>query len=177
MTLHSDDLDGDLRRWRTDVPRKGFVLVDVIDLGRDYSKCEMCGHAPVRYQHHVLHTERNVHLRVGCICAEKLTEDYGDTGPAATEKRLKSAAAKKALKQARRRQQLENTCWRKSKKGHWWAKIDGKLIVIVPSKREDTYRLCIDGEFGRRSYLTQEAAQEGAREWVRAMIDWEEGLS
>lgn len=177
MTHPSDNFDGDPRRWRTDVPRKGFVLVDVIDLGRDYSKCEMCGHTPVRYQHHVLHTERNVHLLVGCICAEKLTEDYSDTGPAATEKRLKSESAKKALKQARRRKEIDRACWRLSKKGHWWSRIDGKLIVIVPSKHGETYRLCVEGEFGRRSYPTQEAAKAAAREWALAMVGWEEGLS
>ena len=73
-----------LKWYRTDVPHKGWTLVRVEDVmeGMDgcdeslYETCEMCGKEEIRYVHVLTHPEYEGQIRVGCVCAEKMTDDY-----------------------------------------------------------------------------------------------------
>ena len=79
-----------MSRWGTkDVPHKGWVCVGMLDLGEDaddmdfetrrseiYEECEMCNQEGIRYVHIMEHPQYEGQLRVGCVCAEKMENDY-----------------------------------------------------------------------------------------------------
>lgn len=76
------------------IPHKGWKLVDCIDLGANgsgsngirYESCEMCNQERIRYVHILRHPNYPNEIRVGCVCACKMTGDY-DT-PHEFEKKL-----------------------------------------------------------------------------------------
>lgn len=63
---------------------RGRRYVEMEDLGEDtlpgndiqYEQCQMCGHEKIRYVHILEHKDFPEELRVGCVCASKLTNDY-----------------------------------------------------------------------------------------------------
>lgn len=64
-------------KWRQqDVPHKGWNCVDVEDSGAPNHLCEMCEAVWIRYIHSMKHLEYPQVLRVGCICAGHMEEDY-----------------------------------------------------------------------------------------------------
>jgi hypothetical protein len=73
--------------WRVEgVPHKGWICADMEDLGRERTICEMCERQEIRYVHHMEHPDYPSALRVGCICAEHMEEDY--TTPKRREREL-----------------------------------------------------------------------------------------
>jgi hypothetical protein len=77
------------------VPHKGWVFVAMEDVEDDLVTCEMCETAQVRFVHIMRHEQYQGELRVGCICAERMEEDY--TGP-----RKRETAYKRGLRRAER---------------------------------------------------------------------------
>jgi len=75
------------------VPHRGWVCVDVEDLGSPSAICEMCETAEIRYVHHMQHDDYLAGLGVGCICAENMEQDY--VGPRLREKRLRQRAQRR----------------------------------------------------------------------------------
>ncbi len=77
-------------KWnKPNVPHKGWVLVDVIDAfeeNGEYEHCMMCN-TEMRFVHIVSHSSLKDIFRVGCTCAEKMTDDY--VNPKLSEKKLK----------------------------------------------------------------------------------------
>ncbi len=70
-----------MTRWDIPgVPHKGWMLVGFEDIkdnpSADYETCEMCGNEKIRFVHILAHPEYDGVMRVGCICAEKMTDDY-----------------------------------------------------------------------------------------------------
>lgn len=132
------------------MPHKGWVLEDVIDVrseGQDeweteYEQCMMCGNEKIRYVHIVSHPEMQDTFRVGCVCAEKMTNDY--LNPGRLEKELKN--------RANRRSNWMNKDWKFSKIGNRYLKIDGKIIVIFVDERTKKFKVSIDGIFGKKSF-------------------------
>ena len=57
------------------VPHKGWVCVDIEDLGSPDHICEMCEIQDVRYVHVMEHANYAETLRVGCICAGHMEEN------------------------------------------------------------------------------------------------------
>lgn len=57
------------------IPHKGWTNIDVIDTERADNKCEMCNKEDIRYVHIMQHPQHH-NLSVGCICAEKMSDDY-----------------------------------------------------------------------------------------------------
>jgi hypothetical protein len=81
------------RAWdRPDVPHKGWRLIAVHDNGDATHTCEMCGNEEVRYVH-VMEHDRHEELSVGCVCAEKMSQDY--TTPGELQTRLADNARKR----------------------------------------------------------------------------------
>lgn len=122
-----------INTWdKPNVPRKGWRCVDVIDIrpdnGRtnddDYETCEMCGNHPIRFVHLMQHDDYDGEMRVGCVCAEHMSDDY--THPRARETRLKNKAA--------RRRNWLSLRWKMSKKGNPYLKKDGLILSIFPSR-------------------------------------------
>lgn len=57
------------------LPHKGWIYNGVEDTGCLSSSCEMCGNT-IRYVHYLSHPTYTMKIGVGCICSEKLTDDY-----------------------------------------------------------------------------------------------------
>ena len=107
-------------KWcRTDVPHKGWTLVRVEDVmeGMDgcdeslYETCEMCGKEEIRYVHVLTHPGYEGQIRVGCVCAEKMTDDY--VTPRKYEHQVKNRAAR----------------WRNFRKQTWYINHKGNLVL------------------------------------------------
>lgn len=74
-----------MARWeREGIPQKGWKEIGVeglresLEYGNpvEYKQCEMCGQEKIRYVHILQHPNFSGELRVGCICAEHMTDDY-----------------------------------------------------------------------------------------------------
>jgi hypothetical protein len=81
---------------------KGWTAIDAIDLGEPTGECEACGKVEVRYIHLLTHPEHSS-IKVGCVCAGKLTDDY--VNPKAREKELRAKVSRK------KRQQVKYPLW------------------------------------------------------------------
>lgn len=143
---------------RPNTPRKGWRCVDVIDVCpddeqftvREYETCEMCGNHPIRYVHVMEHDDYEEELRVGCVCAEHMTDDY--VNPKARETRLRN--------KAQRKRNWLSLKWKTSKKGNPYLKKDGMILTIFPDKFKDGHwGYGIDGEFSSKKYPSQESAK------------------
>lgn len=88
--------------WKSNLPKKGWVYIDVIDTGEQATNCTWCG-TLIRYVHALKHPDTGISTECGCICAEHLMEDY--VGPKQKEKALKG-------KQARIRNWVKSPKWK-----------------------------------------------------------------
>ncbi|MBV6489836.1 MAG: hypothetical protein CNCCGFBP_00210 [Fimbriimonadaceae bacterium] len=81
-------------RWsEPGFPHKGWEYEFIEDLEVLDGQCDVCG-TELRYVHHLFHPQTRLTVGVGCICAEKLTEDY--VNPKVREKLAKGRAARNA---------------------------------------------------------------------------------
>lgn len=150
-------IEDTIYRWQNDVPQKGWTCVDVIDLRPDtffedgeskYEQCEMCGYERVRFIHIMSHPEYDNELRVGCVCAEKMSDDY--VGPRDRERRLRN--------KANRRAKWLDRAWRTSYKGNHYLNIDQSNLVVF-KRRDNTWGYGINGKFSNWTYETQDQAK------------------
>lgn len=147
---------------QTGVPHKGWTLTDVTDLQLDegrafgeYEDCEFCGHEQIRYVHTLAHGNYPDAIRVGCICAERLTEDY--VNPKLRETTLRNRAT--------RRENWPKRAWKKSAKGNWYLNTqDDHHIVVFPAR--GGLMLRIDDKSGKKVYPTRVAAQLAAFDYL-----------
>lgn len=107
-------------RCRDDWPRTGWYLEETVDNEAADFKCENCGYPHVRFEHHLINKNNHQKVRVGCVCAEHLTQDF--TTPRLRERNLKSRAA--------RRLRWPTLNWRVSGKGNLFLRKDGRIVVI-----------------------------------------------
>lgn len=91
-----------MARWdKTNIPHKGWKCIGIEDLGEDlmpdeeveYEQCEMCGNEKIRYVHLLEHPNHRGEIRVGCVCASKMMNDY--VKPQELEKELKNRVNRK----------------------------------------------------------------------------------
>lgn len=122
-----------MARWeREGIPHKGWKEMGIEDLGEDlesgddveYEQCEMCGQEKIRYVHILQHPNFNGELRVGCVCAERMTDDY--INPQKTERELKNRLNRK--KNFMRRE------WQERNQGKYVLRYKGENITIMKSK-------------------------------------------
>lgn len=115
------------------MPHKGWVCYGVLDKGEnaadgdeiEYEKCEMCGNERIRFVHIMKHEDYPKMLRVGCICAEKMSGDYEN--PRKAENALKNKALRK--------KSFLKKPWRyNSRKGTLSKKYKGMYITLVKGK-------------------------------------------
>lgn len=139
------------------VPHKGWTCVGVEDLQEPSAICEMCETQEIRYAHAMTHRDYAGELHVGCVCAEKMEDDY--TGPRLREKALRSAAGRKKRWLSRK--------WKTSARGNAYLNTDGFNITVYANG---------DGSWGgrieeqgtgrtiasRRRYPTEDAAKLAA---------------
>ena len=111
---------------------KGWKEIGIEDLGEDlefgddveYEQCEMCGQEKIRYVHILQHSDFNGELRVGCVCAEHMTDDY--INPQKSERELKNRLNRK--KNFMRRE------WQERAQGKYVLRYKGENITIMKSK-------------------------------------------
>jgi hypothetical protein len=111
-----------------DIPRKGWRLLDVIDIREDgqsvedtkYEICMMCGNDRIRFVHIVEHDEIGEEFKVGCDCAEKMTNDY--VNPLKLERNLRNRAVRRAKWISKE--------WHFNEKGNQYLKKEGHYFLI-----------------------------------------------
>ena len=115
-----------MARWTlTGVPHKGWTLIGYEDVKEEdpdaeYESCEMCGNE-IRYVHILEHPDYVGTMRVGCNCAEKMTEDY-------TTQRIHE---NEMQKRASRRVNFMRQVWHKNGNGNLIIKYKGVRITAI----------------------------------------------
>lgn len=131
--------------WDTEgIPHRGWkydIENPIIDVaGEDpgnYQTCEMCGNERVRYIHVMTHPDFSRPLHVGCICAEKMTQDY--TNPRRYEANFKNKQKRKITFMKKE--------WTRNRKGNSVIKYKGKIITIMQSRYNTwQYGVIFDGK-------------------------------
>lgn len=115
------------------VPHKGWTLVGVDDLREfgeseeetSYGVCEMCGQEKIRFAHHMTHPAVNRTYIVGCICAEKMSNDY--VNPKLREQTLRNRALNKTRWLTRK--------WRRSPNGNEHISAKGYRVIVFRSNK------------------------------------------
>lgn len=104
------------------VPHKGWVCVDIEDLGEPTQECQMCESQRIRYVHHMEHPDYSEVLEVGCVCAGHMEDDL--SASRAREASMKSRAGK--------RSRWVSRAWKISAKGNPYITADGYRITVYP---------------------------------------------
>lgn len=137
------------------VPQRGWSLVESTDLGEPIATCEMCDNERVRFIHVMRHPDHKGDLGVGCVCAEKMTDDY--VGPRLREAKMRNRAS-------RRLRWLTRT-WRVSSKGNDYLNVDGINVTVYPIRqgsRHGRWGYKINDKFSSRSFLSEDDAKLAA---------------
>jgi len=160
--------------WKQkDIPHKGWLLIDVIDIREDgqdewetdYETCMMCGNEKIRFVHILEHSEVDEDFRVGCTCAEKMTNDY--LNPEKRERELRN--------RANRRVNWKKRQWKRSRNGNFYLNIDDRHLLIYRDKTTNKYKIKIADTFGKKSYTYFEDAKMAVFngiEYLKEKGDW-----
>jgi|WetSurMetagenome_2_1015567.scaffolds.fasta_scaffold301272_1 hypothetical protein len=113
---------------QNNIPHSGWTLVEVEDLRgfgeseeeTSYGVCEMCGQEKIRFAHHMTHPDVNRNFIVGCICAEKMSNDY--VSPKLREQELRNRASNKSRWLTRK--------WRRSSNGNEYINVKNHFVLI-----------------------------------------------
>lgn len=149
---------------KNDLPHKGWILLDVEDIRgedksedeADYETCMMCGQEKIRYVHIVKHPDVAEELRVGCICASKLTDDY--VNPKRRECELQNYINRKKTWNKKK--------WKNSPVGNPFRFINGQCFQIVKDYKSGRFKLKIDKKLGDFTYDSIEDAKKRAFEVI-----------
>ncbi|MEA2898149.1 MAG: hypothetical protein QOJ84_3764 [Bradyrhizobium sp.] len=145
-------------KWsQAGIPHKGWSCVGVEDLGAPEATCEMCETQEIRYVHTMHHPDYLTELGVGCICAERMEDDY--LRPRQREKALRSAAGRKKRWLSR--------AWKVSARGNPFINTDGFNITIFHNADDSWGGRIEERETGRsvvskRKYQSEDAAKLAA---------------
>jgi hypothetical protein len=112
----------------------------------DYEDCQFCDHEQIRFVHLLEHPSYKGIVRVGCICACKLTDDY--VNPKRREQEVRN--------RANRRQRFPLRKWKPTRQGGKTITLDGHRITV--GTKNGKYRLWIDGTEGKLYFNDEKAA-------------------
>ncbi|WP_343995493.1 hypothetical protein [Ideonella azotifigens] len=138
------------------VPHKGWVCIDIEDLGEPQTECEMCESRTIRYVHHMEHPDYSTILAVGCVCAGHMEGD------------LDAARSRDASMQSRasKRSRWTTRKWKISKNGNPTIKADGFRVTVY--ERSNGWAATVSPMggsgviHGRRNYPTMNQAKLAA---------------
>lgn len=146
-------------KWsKPGVPHRGWTCVDIEDLEEPSAVCEMCEKQEIRYVHYMEHAEYPEVLRVGCVCAGRMEENY---------ERAKRREGALRLAAGRKRRWLTRK-WRTSLRGNPFLNVDGYNVVVFCRQGhggKDIWgfrvanRVSDDSISSRRPYPTEDAAK------------------
>lgn len=145
-------------KWsKPNVPHRGWSCISVEDLGSLDEICEMCETQEIRYVHFMKHPDYESVLGVGCVCAERMEEDYA--GPKRRESALRNAAGRKRRWLTRK--------WRISAKGNAYLNVD-RINITIFQKRNGSWggrlqdRISGHKIDSRRTYASENEAKLAA---------------
>ena len=150
------------------VPHKGWRCISVDDLrppeGGEYESgvCEMCHNEKLRFIHTMKHNEYPDQLEVGCVCAEKMAEEYDGKS---REQQLENRAARRSKWITRK--------WRVSRKGNCFLNVEGYNVgVSADNFTPGKWKWRIDSEFSRDRFDTIEAAKLDLFDTLADYLEW-----
>jgi hypothetical protein len=161
-------------KWNIpNIPHKGWTLEDVYDIREDgqspddtdYETCMMCNNERIRFVHVVSHREVSENFKVGCVCAEKMTNDY------TTPKRLENSLRNKA----NRRVNWTKKNWKISQNGNHYLTVEDHHLLIYIDKKTKKYKCKIKDTFGKKSFDTVQQAKVAifnGIEYLKENGDW-----
>jgi hypothetical protein len=146
------------------VPHRGWVCVDIEDLGEPSIECGMCESQRIRYVHHMEHPDYSEALEVGCICAGHMEGDVAASQ--ARESSMKNRAG--------RRTRWTSRAWKISAKGYPHITSDGFRITVYPRGGGWACTLAtLDNSsvrHSRRNYRTQAEAKLSAFDQITRLL-------
>jgi hypothetical protein len=146
------------------VPHRGWVCVDIEDLGSPSTDCEMCESQTIRYVHHMQHPDYPQVLQVGCVCAGHMEGSLSASG--AREASMKSRAGKRSRWLSRR--------WKCSAKGNPHLKAEGYRVTVYPRGQGWAFTLApVDGSavlHARRNYQDMFVAKLAAFDSITRLL-------
>ena len=131
------------------VPKKGWVCIDVIDLGAPFGECGMCGKEDIRYVHIMRH-EQHQSIGSGCVCAGNMESDANASKE--RENTLKNKINRYAT--------FVNLDLKISKKGNPYTKYKDTVITFMEQENKDkqvTWTFVENGEFSGNHKSLEEA--------------------
>jgi hypothetical protein len=138
------------------VPHKGWNLENVVDLRLDedlpydeYEDCQFCGQEKIRFVHILSHSAYTEDIRVGCVCAEQLTDDY--VTPRRREGELRSRASRRKTWLTRK--------WKISRKGHEYLNTRDGYNVGVYEVSGGRFKAWLGKKRGRIEHASAEKAK------------------
>ena len=146
------------------VPHKGWVCVDIEDLGEPSEICEMCEKNEIRYVHYMKHSDYSKILGVGCVCAGHMEENI--TVAKKRDDFMKSRSNKRKI--------WLNRNWRISRRGNSFLKSDGYIIVI--KYNNNFWSAYIESEdktfniWSRKRYKTENEAKLAAFDYMTKIL-------
>jgi hypothetical protein len=162
--------------WRSDAPRKGWACQGVEDLGAPEGRCEMCGREEIRYVHYMVHPRYHGTISAGCVCAEKMADDYSTKDRPSAAKR-RETVLKNAF--ARRCRWPTLLAWKTSRNGNPHIKKGGFHIIVF--RKSGQHKFSIDHAqlraryFAPRSYDDELSAKLAAFDAMNYLM--EQGLA
>jgi hypothetical protein len=152
----------ELYRWdQPGVPHKGWTAEHVEDHDEPFFQCEMCGYPAVRFVHVMTHPDCPGELRVGCVCAGKMEENYEAARDRERRARAKAQRRQRLAERHDRARRLwvQPGQWRISDKGNFWRWAGGVRVTVFRSEYPPcAWRAWIDDELGRPHYPSVQAA-------------------
>ena len=146
------------------VPHRGWVCVDIEDLGEPSTDCEMCESQTIRYVHHMEHPEYPRVLQVGCVCA-------GNMEGSLSASRVREASMRS---RAEKRNRWLSRAWKVSAKGNPHIKAEGYRVTVYPRGQGWAFTLApVDGStvlHARRSYQSTSAAKLAAFDSITRLL-------
>lgn len=136
-------------------------MVDLkLEEGR-YETCQMCGRPEIRFVHVMRHPNVSECFNVGCVCAEKMSDDY--KGPKARESKLISRAAQRA-------RWLTRKGWKLSSKGHPYINVKGVNLGVKSINNRWMYR--IGDRFSSTRYNSMDEAKLALfDDWIQTQVE------
>lgn len=165
-TSTEEDLVANRRgKWSVaGVPHRGWVCVDIEDLGEPSTECEMCEAQTIRYVHYMEHPNYPQVLQVGCVCAGHMEGNVAASRE--REATMRSRAGKRSRWLTRR--------WKSSAKGNPNLKADGFRVTVYPRAAGWAFTLASEttGEVyhARRNYSDHIAAKLAAFDSITRLL-------
>ncbi|WP_219817757.1 hypothetical protein [Pseudanabaena sp. BC1403] len=167
MLINEEELVSSKRgKWSTaGIPHKGWVCIDIEDLGEPVIECEMCESQKIRFVHYMKHPEYQNGdglLQVGCICAGHMEGDLSASH--AREASMKSRASK--------RKRWTSRAWKISSNGNPFINADGYRTTIY--RRADGWAWTVADHLtvshARRNFKTRDEAKLAAFDHMTKLL-------